>query len=147
MAASWKDDFSAECSVALLFKNSAGSEAEVKDGAIISEAGTLTLTVTDEEGNAASAEITLTAVAIYELEALQQLSLQVDQETDLFAGLTVAEGLTLTKVEIEQDDARTEIPAPYRYTPEFPGTSIIIFTIKDKNGKESEIKVDNLEIK
>ena len=147
VAASWKDDFSAECSVALLFKNTAGTEAEVKDGATLSEAGILTLTVTDEAGNAASKDINLTAVAIYGLEALQQLSLQVDQETDLLAGLTVAEGLTLTKVEIEQDGIRTEIPAPYRYTPEFPGKCSIIFTMKDKNGKESEIKVDNLEIK
>ena len=146
-AASWKDDFSAECSVALLFKNTAGTEAEVKDGDTLSEAGTLTLTVTDEAGNAASVEITLTAVAIYGLEALQQLSLQVDQETDLLAGLTVAEGLTLDKVEIEADGNRSPVADPVRYTPEYPGKCSIIFTIKDKNGKESEIKVDNLEIK
>ena len=70
VAASWKDDFTAECSVSLLFKDSAGSEAEVKDGATLSEAGILTLTVTDEAGNAASKDITLTAVAIYGLESL-----------------------------------------------------------------------------
>ena len=146
-AASWKDDFTAECTVSLLFKNTAGTEAEVKDGATLSEAGTLTLTVTDEAGNASSAAITLTAVAIYGLEALQQLSLQVDQETDLLAGLTVAEGLTLTKVEIEQDGIRTEIPAPYRYTPEFPGTITLFLSLTKPSGEAVEVSVEALTIK
>ena len=133
-AASWKDDFTAECTVSLLFKNTAGTEAEVKDGATLSEAGILTLTVTDEAGNAASAEITLTAVAIYGLEALQQLSLQVDQETDLLAGLTVAEGLTLDKVEIEADGNRSPVADPVRYTPEYPGTVTILLTLSKSGG-------------
>ena len=119
----------------------------VNSGDQLSQAGILKITVTDEFENAASGEISLTAVAVYGLEALSGLELQVDEESDLLAGLTVADGLTLTKVEIEQDGTRTEIPAPYRYTPEFPGKCSIIFTIKDKNGKESEIKVENLEIK
>ena len=91
------------CKASLSLTPTGGSATSVTSGATLSEAGTLTLTVTDEAGNASSAAITLTAVAIYGLEALQQLSLQVDQETDLLAGLTVAEGLTLDKVEIEID--------------------------------------------
>ena len=146
-AASWKDDFTAECTVSLLFKDSAGSQAEVKDGTTLSEAGILTLTVTDEAGNAASAEITLTAVAVYGLEALSGLELQVDKESDLLAGLTVADGLTLTKVEIEQDGIRTEIPAPYRYTPEFPGTITLFLSLTKPSGEAVEVSVEALTIK
>ena len=145
--ATWSDNVSKTCQASLSLTPTGGSATSVASGATLSEAGVLNLTVTDEAGNAASKDITLTAVAIYGLEALQQLSLQVNQETDLLAGLTIAEGLTLTKVEIEQDGIRTEIPVPYRYTPEFPGKCSIVFTLKEKNGKESEIKVENLEIK
>ena len=145
-AASWKDDFTAECTVSLLFKDSARSQAEVKDGTTLSEAGILTLTVTDEAGNAASAEITLTAVAVYGLDALSSLNLQVDKESDLLAGLTVADGLTLTKVEIEQDGTRTELSAPYRYTPEFPGTITLLLSLTKPSGEAVEVRAEALTI-
>ena len=148
VAATWTDDYSAAPEASLTFQAEGSQTAvAVNSGDQLSQAGTLKLTVTDEFENAASGEITLTAVAVYGLEALSGLELQVDKETDLLAGLTVVEGLTLTKVEIEHDGIRTEILAPYRYTPEFPGKCSIIFTIKDKNGKESEIKVENIDIK
>ena len=148
VAATWTDDYSAAPEASLTFQAEGSQTAvAVNSGDQLSEAGILKLTVTDEFENAASKEITLTAVAIYGLESLQQLSLQVDQETDLLAGLTVADGLTLTKVEIEQDGTRTEIPTPYRYTPEFPGTAALFLSLTKPSGGAVEVRSEVLTIK
>ena len=148
VAASWTDDYSAAPEASLTFQAEGSQTAvAVNSGDQLSQAGTLKLTVTDEFENAASGEISLTSMAVYGLEALSGLELQVDKESNLLAGLTVADGLTLTKVEIEQDGIRTEIPAPYRYTPEFPGTAAFILTLTKPSGEAVEITAEQLTIK
>ena len=148
VAATWTDDYSAAPEASLTFQAEGSQTAvAVNSGDQLSQAGTLKLTVTDEFENAASGEITLTAVAVYGLDALSSLNLQVDKESDLLAGLTVADGLTLTKVEIEQDGTRTELSAPYRYTPEFPGTAAFILTLTKPSGEAVEVRAEALTIK
>ena len=60
------------CKAALILVPAGGSATSIASGTKLSEAGVLKLTVTDEFENAASGDISLTAVAIYGLEALQQ---------------------------------------------------------------------------
>ncbi len=72
--------------------------------------------------------------------------LQVDQETNLLSGLTFATGVDLAKTEIDFEGQRTEIADPKHFTPEYPGTCSLIFTIK-KDGTTSEVKAENLSIK
>lgn len=79
------------------------------------------------------------------LNNLREL-LQVDKEVNLLSMLTFATGVELTKTEILFEDQRTEIADPKRFTPEFPGTCSLIFTIK-KDGTTSEVKAENLTIK
>ena len=85
----------------------------------------------------------LTATAVY---GLGNLSLQVDQETDLLKGLTIAEGLTLQKVEIVQDEVRTVIDNPHSYTPEYPGSIGLVLTLVKPDGSTIETGVNNLSI-
>ena len=70
----------------------------------------------------------------------------MDKTTDLLAGLTIAEGLTLQKVEMELDGVRTEIADPKSFTQEFPGTINIILTLSRTDGSTIEVKSDSLTI-
>lgn len=72
--------------------------------------------------------------------------LQVDQEVNLLSMLTFATGVELTKTEFLFEGQRTEIADPRCFTPEYPGTCSLIFTIK-KDGTTSEVKAENLSIK
>ena len=92
LAATWTDDYTKTCKAELsLTPEGATTAKTVNSGDELTEAGTLKLTVTDDFNNAATATIKLTAVAVYGLEKLNNLKLQVDQETDLLNGLTFAE--------------------------------------------------------
>lgn len=142
VAASWKDDYSETFNVELSI---AGKK--INSGDVLFDAGTLVLSVADEFQNKATAEITLTSVAIYGLENLQGKTLQVDQEVNLLEGLTITEGLTLTKVEIEENGTRNEVAEPKTYTPEYPGTVNIILTLARPDGSTIEVRVDNLTVK
>lgn len=102
--------------------------------------------VADEAGNSSTRDIALTATAVFGLENLARLQLQVDQEADLMNGLTFAEGLTLQKVEAVMDNVHTEIPDPKVFIPEFPGSVSIILTLARPDGSTIEIKVDNLTV-
>lgn len=73
--------------------------------------------------------------------------MQVDQEVNLLEGLSFAEGVTLVKLEIEMDGQQSVISDPSHFTPDLPGTCTLIFTVKTKNGKTSEIRAENLIIK
>ena len=139
--AKWSDKRTEKCKVVLSF-----NEKEVKDGDILNEAGTLTLTVTNSQEHSMKAEVTLTCEAIYGMET-KTFRLQVDKETNLLDGLTFAEGVELVKTEIEKDGKRTAIADPEHFTPTTPGIYNIIFTIKDKKGVTTEVKVENLFIK
>ena len=86
-------------------------------------------------------------MAVYGLESLQGLQLQVDQEVNLLQDLTIADGLTLQKVEVERDGGRTEIADAGHYVPDFPGTINIILTIVKPDGSLIEAKVENLTVK
>ena len=146
IAAIWTDDYSETFTVELyLFVDGCEPES-ISPGDLITKAGVLKIHVSDEFQNKTIAEITLTAVAITGLENLQNLSLQVDQEVNLLLGLTIADGLTLSKVEVEQDGVRSEIPNPQAYIPEFPGSVNIILTLARPNGSTIEVKVDNLTV-
>lgn len=61
-------------------------------------------------------------------------------------GLTIADELTLQKVEAVMDNVRTEIPDPQVFVPEFPGTVNFILTLTRPDGSTIEVKVDNLTV-
>lgn len=86
-------------------------------------------------------------MAVFGLENLQNKQLQVDQEVNILEGLTIAEGLTLQKVEIEMGGVRTEVSAPEAYTPDYPGTVNIILTISKLDSSTLEARADNLIVK
>ena len=137
----WTDKRTARCKVSVAL-----NDGELHDGDVVSEAGTLTVTVTNDQGKSAEAEVTLTCEAIYGLESLRSAPLQVDQQTDLLGGITLARGAELVKTEVEMDNKRNAID-PEHYTPEYPGAMNIIFAVKGRNGNTVEVKVENLTIK
>ena len=147
LVASWKDDKSTACTVTITFVAPDGTSKTVNSGDKLSEEGKLQVKVSDEAGNSSTSEITLTAIAVYGLENLQGKTFQIDQEVNLLEGLTFAEGLSLQKVEIEQEGVRSEIPNPRAYIPELPGTVSIILTLAKADGSTIEVWVDNLTIK
>lgn len=114
-------------------------------GTILSEKGILNLKVTNEADKSWNSNITLTDEAITGLSSLQEL-LQVDQEANLIENLTFAQGVELTKTEIEFDGQRTEIADPQHFIPEYPGSCTLFFSVK-KNGTIGEVKAENLTIK
>ena len=146
VVASWKDDKSTSCTVSITFVATDGTSKTVNSGDKLSEEGKLKVKVSDEAGNSSEAEISLTAVAVYGLEILQSKTLQIDQEFNLLEGLTFAEGLTLQKVELEQDGSRSEIANPEAYNPQIPGTINIILTLSRTDGSTIEVKVENLTV-
>ena len=148
VAAIWTDDYTESCEIGLILTSAESSEIKaIASGDILSEAGTLKLTVTDEFDNSATAEIKLTAVAVYGLENLQNKQLQVDQEVNLLEGVTIAEGLTLKKVEAEQDGIRTEVVNPRAFVPEYPGSVDIILTLAKPGGNTITVTTGNLNVK
>ena len=129
-AASWTDDKTRECLAILSFIPTGGTVRELASGSILSEAGTLTLRVSDEAGNKSTVDFSISADALYGLESLSALSLQVDVETNLLQGITAAEGVRLEKVEIEISGERTIITDPAHFAPEYPATCRIILTAR-----------------
>ncbi len=141
VAASWTDDFSETCAVRL-----SKDCQPINSGDIILEAGKLFLTVADDFQNEATTEITLKAEAIYGLEGLKNLSLQVDNEVNLLQGITYADGVSLDKVEIEAQGMRVVVEDPAHYVPQTPGTIGIIITVK-AGSRSLEFRADNLMVK
>lgn len=141
VAATWTDDYSETFTVELNL-----AEKKINSGDLLFDAGTLVLSVADEFQNKSTAEIALTAVAVFGFENLQGKTLQVDQEVNLLEGLTFADGLKLQKVELEQDGSRSEIANPGAYSPQIPGTISIVFTLARTDGSTFEVKVDNLPV-
>ena len=145
VAATWTDDYSKVCKTELSLTREGSTEAKpVASGDKLSEAGTLKLAVADEFDNKATTEINLTAIAVYGLENLLGKQLQVDQEANLLEGITFAEGLTLQKIEIEQDNILAEIADPKAYTPEYPGSVNLILTIVKPDGSTHVERADGL---
>lgn len=147
VAASWSDDYTAKCRLEMVFTPADGSPKTINSGDVLSEAGTLEITVTDDFDNKTSVEITLTAVAVFCIESLQNLSIKVDEEVDLLQGITIAEGLTLQKVECVQDGQRITIPNPNAFVQEYPATIGIILTLTRTDGKTIEVIADGLTVK
>lgn len=135
----WSDRYTENCSVAVTFDGNT-----LSDGAVLSKAGTLTVTVTNRQGKSSVAEITLVSKAITGMEAL---SLQVDTEVDLISGVTLADGATVVKVEILQDGKQAVIADPTRFTPEYPGTCTLIYTVEGRDGSTTEERLENVTIK
>lgn len=142
VVAEWSDKHTEKCKVSVTFNGK-----EVKSGDILNEAGTLVVTVTNDQDNSSTAKITVTNDAIYWLENLKNLDMQVDQEVDLLSWLTLAEWVQLLKVQIEIDGQYNEIADPHHYIPDYPWTCSITFTVQWKSWESKEIKVDNLNIK
>ena len=140
--ASRNDDNLESCKVTLNF-----NWQEIKSWNTINEAWKLTLTVTNKNEKSSTAEITLKNETIYGLESLQNRTLQVDQEINLLDWITFADGVNLTKTQIELDWEKITISDPYHYKPEYPWTISVIFTVKWKGWNTAEINVDNLNIK
>ena len=147
IAASWTDDYSIAFSVELSLLVDGASPKAINSGDVLLEAGKLTLSVADEFQNKGTGDINLTAIAVFGLEKLAGLQLQVDQDADLMNGLTIADDLTLQKVEIVQDGARTEVENPNAYTPEYPGSIDIILTLARADGSTIEVKGNDLTVK
>lgn len=135
----WSDRYTENCSVAVTFDGNT-----LSDEAVLSQAGTLTVTVTNRQGKSSVAEITLVSKAITGMEAL---SLQVDTEVDLISGVTLADGATVMKVEILQDGKQAVIADPTRFTPEYPGTCTLIYTVEGRDGSTTEERLENVTIK
>lgn len=144
--ASWKDDVSPSCTVALTLIPTAGEEKTINSGDTLSEDGTLIITVADEFQNKTTAEIVLSAVAIYGLENLENLSMQVDEAINLLQGITIAEGLTLHGVEYEKDDEIALVSDPESFVLEYPCTICIILTVAKPDGTQIEIRVDGISV-
>ena len=140
--ATWSDQRTERCKVNLSF-----NDVEVKNGGTLIEAGVLTITVTNNQGNSTKAEVTITCDAIFGLETIRNMQIRVDKETNLLVLLTFADGVELVKVEMEVDGKRTVIPDPEHFTPTSPGPYNLIFTVKDKNGNTTEVRVDGLTVK
>lgn len=138
--AEWKAGSGKIKSVALSLNDIA-----VSMGTMLSENGSLCLTVTNEADKSATSYIKLTDEAITGLSALQGL-LQVDQEVNLTEKLRFAKGFELTKAEIEFDGQRMEIADPTHFTPDYPGICNLFFSVR-KNEAAGEVKVDSLTIK
>ena len=141
VAASWTDDFSETCTVQMSLDGQA-----VNSGDVLQEAGKLVLAVSDDFKNEATAEIVLTAEAIFGLEGLKNLSIQVDKEVNLLQGITYADGVSLDKVEIEAQGNRVVVQDPSTYVPETPGIVDLIITVR-AGSRALEFRVENLEVK
>lgn len=147
VAATWKDDYSESLTVDVqhIPENSSTGKA-IESGETLFDAGILQITVQDDAKNKSTAEIKLTSVAITGLESLMGKELTVDVPVNLLEGLTIAEGLTLQKVEVEQDGVRSEITNPEAYSPQIPGTIGIVLTLARTDGSTIEVKVENLSV-
>ena len=147
VAATWADDYSETFTIELTLTPESGQSKTLKSGDNLLDAGKLTILVADDSNNKATAEITLTAVAIYGLENLQDKTLQVDQETNLLEGLTLADGLTLKKVDVVQDGVRRTIENPQSISFEYPCSIDVILTVARGNGAEIIVCVNGLAVK
>ncbi len=141
VAATWKDDYSENCKVELTLE-----ENTINSGDVLLEAGKLVISLSDDFQNKATAEITLLADAIYGLEGLQNLSLQVDKGVNLLQGITYADGVSLEKVEIEASGNRFVVTDPIHYVPDQTGTVAIIITVK-AGERSLEFMVQGLVVK
>lgn len=118
----------------------------ISSGSILSQKGTLMLTVTNDGGKSSTKGITLKDDAITGLQSLDGV-LKVDSEVDLLSGITIAKGAELAKTEMVKDGQRTEISDPHHFTPEYPGQCSIVFTVRGLDGNTAEVTADNLTIK
>ena len=139
--ASRKDDNPESCTISLKL-----NWQEIKSWDTINDAWTLVLSITNKHSKTSKAEITLTNDAIFGLETLQNANMKVDQEIDLLEWITLADGISIIKTEIEHDGQTISVPDAHHYIPQFPWNISIIFTIQSKNGNTTTIRVDNLTI-
>ena len=74
MAAFWTDDKTTECLASLSFIPTGGTARELASGSTLFEAGTLTLSVSDEAGNKSTVDFPISADALYGLRASAYVS-------------------------------------------------------------------------
>ena len=145
----WTDDKSevSKCKADLAFTAFAATKSEtISSGATLDKTGILNLTVTDEAGNSAYKDITITDQIVFGIESLAGLDLQIDKEVNLISGLSFYEGWSLAKVEIEKDGVRTEVTEPEHYISSIAGDIVIIITLTD-GSKTAEFKSGILTVK
>ena len=73
------------------------------------------------------------------LDNIKYTRMKVGEQTDLLSVVHFAEWVELISVQIEMDGESFEIDNPSAFTPEYPGTCNIIFTIKTNKGKTKDI--------
>ena len=78
VVAEWSDKRTEKCKASLSFNGQ-----EVNSGDVLSEPGTLTLTVTNDQDKSSTAEITLTNDSIFGIENLRNAIIQVDKEVNI----------------------------------------------------------------
>lgn len=145
----WTDDKSevSKCKADLAFTAFAATKSEtISSGATLDKTGILNLTVTDEAGNSAYKDITITDQIVFGIESLAGLDLQIDKEVNLISGLSFYEGWSLAKVDIEKDGVRTEVTEPEHFTPTIAGDIVVIITLTD-GSKTAEFKSGILTVK
>ena len=111
--ASWSDDktAAADLKVEVTFAASGTSGSGLGSGSAnptalntgdtIDSAGTLSIMVTDEGGNASKpGDVKVLSIAIFGLDDLSSMDLQVGQEVNLLQGLSFADGVTLNRVDV-----------------------------------------------
>ena len=140
--ANWSDKKTQKCKVSIKFNGQ-----EVQSWDILNQEWKLSISITNDEWKTSTAEIKVINSAIFGLENLKNLNMQVDQTVNLLQWITFADWVSLAKTEILLDWNRTTISDASKYTPEYPWTCSIIFTVKTANWSTSEVKVDNLTIK
>ena len=117
----------------------------------INESWTLTIKVSDDAGNIKSTDIQLNLwsqeAPISWIENIKNIPLQVDQEVNLIEWITLGNGASLVKVQIEQNWQISDITDPQHFIPEYPWNCNIILIVKNKEWNTTEYKVDNLNIK
>lgn len=143
LVASRSDNKTQNCNVVLSL-----NWKSITSWSTISEEWTLNIKVSDAAGNSKNVDIKLSIESdVSWLDNLKNLNMQVDQEINLLNWVTFGNWAELIKTEIELDGQKTEIADPNHYTPAYPWTCSIILTVKGKDGKVTEYKVDNLTIK
>ena len=80
------------------------------------------------------------------LENLNYAHMQVGQQTNLLNWISFAEWVELIRTQMEMDGESFEIDNPSAFTPEYPGTCNIIFTIETNKGKTKDIIAKELTI-
>ena len=141
LVASWTDENTQQCKVAMKCNG-----RNVNNGDTLEEEGTLSLTVTNNDGNSTSKDITLINSAVSLKSTAISATFQVGQEINILDYFTFADGITLVKTVVEIDGKSFEVADPEHFIPERAGNASVTFTVQTKSGKTADVKFDNITV-